>query len=1419
MTVDYSIMYSMKNSLDTVSDAELPAIKTTKTVYPQVYSYTLPNCPENQGSQKIGYTEQRDVNVRIRQQTHTAAISLSYDLLWSAPAFCANTGDYFKDHDFHEFLIKSNIERRDYLGREWFYFNGTPEKSKELFDAFRKKGFAALQMGDKKIPYTLRKEQDDAVVKAIDYFNTNEKGEFLWNAKPRFGKTLASYDLARRLGAKKVLIVTNRPAIANSWFDDYRKFVEGCAFISETASLADKPTMTRIQHSTQHAEKPHITFLSLQDLKGSKYFGGDYDKLRWIADLEWDLLIIDEAHEGIDTDRTSVAFDYVKRRHTLHLSGTPFKQLQSSKFARDAIYNWTYLDEQREKQKELAVGEVGAHTDLPDLRLYTYRISEMATGEINQGVEIDGEARDFAFDLNEFFATKNKKFIHEDDVKLFLKNLTSNTKYPFSTPELRNELRHTFWYVGNRVDSVKALAHLLARDEVFKDYKVVVAAGDGRTFDEEEQDYVGNERSFDKVKDAIKRHPKTITLSCGQLTTGVTVKEWSAVLMLTDIKTPAQYMQAAFRAQNPYEYQENGQLYVKKSAYLFDFAPTRVLKIYDNFANGLNPKATNGEVTKDEREDNIRELLNFFPVISEDVDGKMVELDAEMVLTFPEALAAADIVNARFMTNLLFNDNVKGVFQMPKRVEEILNKMPKEENKRIKTTDTTLDLDEARKVESEKEHKINENKNAILSEKIFSNQMERLVEDVTSADDENKAFEELKENAYGVAEPLIAKYKEIYKANKTEIDEESQKIKEKIKVAVEEYQNSDTKDPEALRDSLVKVVEKDFVEQKVEQRETEVVEKTQKTKEEEIRERLRAFTRTIPMFVMANASKDVITIDNFDQRVSDEDFEDITSITKQEFYTLRDGFDYTDDDGKCQRFGGVFDTYRFNASIAEFVEQKKKRANYFETNSDIFELIPNQKTNQIFTPRSVVKMMIDSLEQEQPQLFERTDSTFIDLYMKSGMYIAEIVKRLYDKTRHRYESDNACIRHILENQVYGLSPTGVLHDITQAYIFGLDIDGAISRRNFAHHDLLPEAKDGTVQAKLTQLFGKGGDMMKFDAVVGNPPYQDGNDQIYASFAKSSTQLSDLVTLIFPLGWQKPTNVNGLAAINTEEFKQSGHLVRVDNYYENNTSPIKLFTGVSTGGVNIVLWNQKNPRSDKLVPMYEYGEFIKNVKLPIAKEDIDKPSEIKSIWSKVGPLSTSMADKGSARKPYGFEADPLSDPSKYRLDLFNTRNESSDLRLFGLVRRVRCAKYIKRGQAIKLSPLTDRWKLFIPKAWGNMDEKAGFLGGSYGSIFIGEPGDICSETYIEFGPFDNKVEATNAEKYFKSKFFRTVFYMSKVSQNTARDTFRTVPVQNFTTKSDINWLKSIPEIDQQLYKKYSLNLQEIDFIEARIKPMK
>lgn len=1418
--------------MDGSSTSKANQIKTTKVVYPQVYSYTLPDEPDNEGSQKIGYTERKDVDSRILEQVNTAAKRHRYNKLWSGPAFFNDQPPKdFKDKLFHKFLVKNGIENRLDLGKEWFYFNGTPDKSKELFDTFREQGFAALQQTGEKIPYELRSEQESAINQAIDYFNSHENGEFLWNAKPRFGKTLASYDLAKQLNAQKVLIVTNRPAIANSWFDDFEKFIDGYYFISDTESLADRKSLTREQYNAiDGLEKPMITFLSLQDLKGSKFFGGSHNKLKWVADLEWDLLVIDEAHEGVDTGRTDAAFEIVRRQNTLHLSGTPFKALANQKFAKEAIFNWTYLDEQKAKTIEIndpTIGDSGPHVDLPDLRLYTYRISQMIAAEVNEGVEIDDEVRDYAFDLNEFFATKNQKFIHEEDVREFLRKLSTNSKYPFSTPELRDELRHTFWYVGNRVDSVKALEQLLREDEVFKDYKVVVAAGDGKSFNEEESDFKGNEKSYDKVKKAIAQNPRTITLSCGQLTTGVTVKEWSAVLMLTDIKAPSLYMQAAFRAQNPHRFIENDELKAKKSAYLFDFAPTRVLEIYDDFANALNPKAASGEITESERKDNIKELLNYFPVISEDVDGKMVELDAEKVLTFPNALAATEIVQVRFMTNLLFNDNIKGVFHFPQEVEDILDKMPVEKNKRAESSKQSLDLDEARKIEQSKQTKINENTGVILGEKIYRANIDRVVDNVLDQSTPEETLDMLPEKVEALVEAPIAKLKEQYKLTATETDDLRKETTEKIKLVVSEFEASEEKDPETLKANLASVIEQDLVQAKVEQQETKAVENVQKSKEDEVREHLRAFTRTIPMFVMANSSREVITIDNFDEKISDEDFIDLTNITKEEFHKLRDGFDYTDDNGERQRFEGVFHKYKFNASIAEFVAEKHKRANYFETDEDIFELIPNQKNNQIFTPRKVVKMMVDGLEKGQPELFRRTDSTFIDLYMKSGMYITEIVKKLFTNTRHNYSSDAECLKHILENQVYGLAPTGVLHGITTSYIFGFDTEHNIDMRNFVQHDLLPQAKDGTATTKLAQLFGNGGNMMKFDAVVGNPPYQENDNDsgkgsarpIYNHFMESAIALRpNVLSLITPSVWF--TGGKGL-----DGFRERMLNDRNFSKFTVFSTPKDIFPSANLrGGINYFIWDRQHDNSVDLVKVTEYrnGEIVSDEARPFR---VEGTGDIFISDNKALGLLQKLISKGviindinspkmlssyvSSRNPFGFD-------TKFRTtDMYHTTKNSllAPVKIYvksGISGYIE-DKYIQKGR-----DWIGRWKVITPFA-NNIGTD---LNDDNLNSLIAEPGSIVTETYLIIGAnmMLDEQTAQSLRAYLKTKFVRTLISLAKANQNGTRTTYRLVPSQDFGPNSDIHWSKPTTEIDQQLYNKYGLAQEEIDFIESRVKAM-
>ncbi|MCL2680040.1 MAG: DEAD/DEAH box helicase family protein, partial [Coriobacteriia bacterium] len=663
------------------------AIKPMEEFEREIYGYTLPEVPKHNESVKVGETT-GDVETRVRQQTGTAG--LNPDILFDRPALHADNKP-FTDKKLHSFFKLSGIPKANPndIADEWFIFGQNLGLAEELTDRFINYDYRDVQVSDEKFEYILRKEQADAVSAAAEYVQKGEPSkQFLWNAKPRFGKTLSTYDLILRLAAKKTLIVTNRPAIANSWYDDFQKFIAWqddsgkFKFVSSTDALKNK-AMTRDEYIDFHlatknapGEDRFVAFISLQDLKGAEFAGGRFDKLDWVGGLEWDLLVIDEAHEGVDTLLTDQAFEGITRAFTLHLSGTPFKALADNKFSADQIYNWSYVDEQEARTNwDYAKGE-NPYENLPELSLFTYQMSKLVEDHIAQGVKIESETNlDYAFDLNEFFKTKdNGKFEHEADVIKFLDKLCTGN-LPFSSDQYRSELAHTFWLLP-RVASAKALEKLLSDHSYFKDYEVVLAAGDGVARDEAVSDYAKSKRSYDRANKAIKNYDKTITLSVGQLTTGVTIPQWTAIFMLNNIQSPALYFQAAFRVQNPYEYVcDDGTMMRKERAYIFDFAPERTLQLFSDFATGLagNPDSFPAA----EREEQIKNLLNFFPVISEDDKGSMYPLDLSDVLTIPNRIKSAEVISRGFMSNLLF-DNIANIFNAPQEVIDLLNQIPPE---------------------------------------------------------------------------------------------------------------------------------------------------------------------------------------------------------------------------------------------------------------------------------------------------------------------------------------------------------------------------------------------------------------------------------------------------------------------------------------------------------------------------------------------------------------------------------------------------------------------------------------------------------------------------------------------------------------------------------------------------------------------
>ncbi|MDO5309827.1 MAG: DEAD/DEAH box helicase family protein [Planctomycetia bacterium] len=1116
--------------------SEPTRIKTTGQFRPIVYAYRTPEIAKHDGMIKIGYTSKQTPQERINQQSGT--VDVDCEIVWSGTAiFDDEDQTPFDDRAFHQYLIQSGVER---VTKEWFRIDA--QRAQQLFNEFRN-GRGKLPTGET-TPYELRAEQLRAVEGALARAQSpsiHKEKKYLWNAKPRFGKTLAVYDLIKRLNAQNALILTNRPAVANSWYSDYVQFLgsaSGYAFVTQTDALKGKPYILNheeFEEARQKSAQPmrQIAFVSLQDLKGAEAFGGDYVKLGTIATTHWDILIIDESHEGVETDKTSDAVERLKKDFTLYLSGTPFKALSRDLFEPDEVFTWSYSDEQRAKRDWKSMS-CNPYETLPQLNLYVYQMSDIIRDTIDAGINIDDEELDYVFDLNEFFSTKEskdrvKRFKHEESVDKFLNALTTNEKYPYSTAELRAELRHSLWLL-DRVDSALALADKLLRHPVFTEYEIVVAAGDGKFNDEQKR----VENAFKRVSDAIRENEKTITLSVGQLTAGVTIPEWSAVLMLWNAKSPERYMQAAFRAQNPCVFRENGKSYLKERAYIFDFDPARTLTLYETFANDLDPNTVDGHGSQSQRNRNVLDTLNFFPVIGEDDAGEMILLDAEQILAIPRKIRSREVVETGFRSSFLFQ-NISNVFHGTQRVISLINNLPavrESAKKSLELTEQTKDelsIDEDGDIQVPEQIVIGTAQNLKEAAKIFGDSQESvatLAEAIDRVQKKEHGKPTQQEQTYQQVKKIVERQiKEDYVAPiMHELDvQHGKSLKPKIKKATERKLNRyaeicasqagasvapkqmelETKKERELsavtteneRAQVIRAhqqASEELLRQTMEDVRTKLSSYTQtiaqkieeeKRKQEQVeieqgvRDRLRGFSRTIPSFLMAYGSEST-TLDNFDQIIPPEVFREVTGIELDDFRLLRDGGEEVNPNtGEKTHFKGkLFDPIVFDDSVKEFFKLKRKLARYFEDDSprDIFDYIPPQRTNQIFTPKNVVQRMVDLLEQENPGCFDRDDQTFADLYMKSGLYIAEIVKRLYRNAemKRRYPSAEERLRHIFAKQVYGLAPTEIIYRIAFNYILGFDENSAqITKHNLRRLDALVYAKSGTLQEKIDELFG------------------------------------------------------------------------------------------------------------------------------------------------------------------------------------------------------------------------------------------------------------------------------------------------------------------------------------------------------------
>lgn len=619
---------------------------------PKIYAYTTKEHKKD-SLIKVGYTERQTIEKRISQQFPILGPYKGKDYLilkdegWDA---IRNDGTYFKDYEVHKVLKDKNLG----MNGEWFKCS-----FEELENAILQvKTGTKISNGCHK-DFNMRPEQEDAVKKTSDFFRkSTDNTKFLWNAKMRFGKTFTSYKLALEMNWNKILVLTYKPAVKNAWKDDLNSHCDfqGWSFID---ALNEKNAIMPQNRS--------VVFTSFQDILSDKT--GIKEKFKEFKNIEWDAIIIDEYHYGawqdtakeiyvednLDVIDGKTVLKSLKTKYTLFLSGTPFRALNEGEFTEDQIFSWTYLDEQ--KAKNNWIEDHNPYFDLPQLCLLTYQLPDDVR-EVAMTTNMN------EFDLNEFFFAEDKgansDFKYKDAVQKWLEfligfkdakkcNEDKNCPKPFSDTRLKEYLMHSFWFLPS-VAACHAMKNLLSSKDNKKnygDYSVIVAAGTSAG---------SGANALIPVKDAITENPektKTITLSCGKLTTGVTVEEWTAIFILRNLESPETYFQSAFRVQSPWVKKDNqtGKIEcLKDICYVFDFSPQRALRQIANYCKKLCINSEN------KFEETIQEFINFLPILAFD-NGIMQDVDVKELLDISVLGTGSSMLARRFQSAQLVSLN------------------------------------------------------------------------------------------------------------------------------------------------------------------------------------------------------------------------------------------------------------------------------------------------------------------------------------------------------------------------------------------------------------------------------------------------------------------------------------------------------------------------------------------------------------------------------------------------------------------------------------------------------------------------------------------------------------------------------------------------------------------------------------------
>ena len=1287
-----------------------------------------------------------------------------------------------------------------------------------------------------------RPEQEKAIAETVKHFQTKKGFECLWNAKMRFGKTLSALEVARRMDYKSVLIVTHRPVVDKGWKDDFGKiFGSDSRYKYAERNLDDnsgthKYDLDNFRTDTGLVASGTIRlvfFVSLQYLRLSTLVGGkDTSNLKKeIMQYDWDMVIVDEAHEGTESTMGSRVLDKLNKAgstHVLSLSGTPFNLLDKFEADKDRskIYTWDYVMEQTAKNEwdDRHYGDPNPYAVLPKMQIMTFTLSQLLSEQVQ------GKGK---FSFKEFFRVwtgdpkadhapmpegMQNRFVHEDAVNAFIRKLyekSDTTAYPFSTVAFRRNFRHTFWMLPG-VKAAAALEKLLEADPVFgtdkngkRKFEIVNVAGDGNIED------VGG-KALKAVQDAIHDHNRTITLSCGKLTTGVTVPEWTAVLCMKGAEDTAAggYMQTIFRVQS-HAVIEGRQ---KRNCYVFDFAPDRALTAVAAASKYATIAAGEGKgnlkESRKKEEDHLSDFLRLCSVVSMDGATMGRKFTATRLFEKLNTVYIERAVKSGYADNSLYDPEVlMNLNEEQKKalgdVHGLLGSMPNLwKPEKIDITKSGMSDEEKEKADAAAKKKkegrqLTEEDKAALAAREAERNEERARESVL--------------RGVAIRIPLL-----VYGA---EMDDDQD-------ITIDNFTDLFRNDPESWEEFMPKGftmelfnILKDCFDRTIFTGAAKRIRAMVREADDlDIEDRINKIADIFACF--HNPDKETVLTPwrVVNMQLSDtlggycfynEQFDGpnyaTDPVTQEEKRVPRLVLRPADGDDVGSITHDVFGDY--NTRIMEINSKTGLYPLYCAYS--VFRMIKEKAYigSGLTTERKGI-----AVTREQYDRYANDDKAIWEDVLQDNIFVvcrtpmaASITRRTLGGFMKDIHMNVICYRKALP--VDDLAKAGIIKDKTPYTEKGITtkecdlIDVLRLNPDIFQHEVVRGKDFWHVYSAISLAPNEDINNMKFKAIVGNPPYQvmDGGAKsssrpVYNEFIDVSVKLSPrYISMIMPARWY--SGGKGL-----DEFRDNmlhdNHISELYDYFD----ATYIFPKIDiSGGICYFLWDT-NHHSNTCKVVTRRNDSITTTVRPLA-DDTDsfiRFNEAVTILDKIRKNYTNNKHFDilvSSRKPYGISTnDPiLKEKTEGSIKIYAYPKDGFYLR-----------KDIKSG-----SDEIDKYKVFISYAYGERGDFPYFV---IGKPFIGAPQTVCSETYLVIAPSNSKEEVEDISKYLKTKFLRILVLLRKNTQHATSKVYSLVPLQDFTPTSDIDWTQSVADIDRQLYRKYGLSDEEVAFIEKMIKPM-